>query len=614
MAASDGYRNQSDPQHSFSSFSSYYDQAYDSRSYQPSQRQNSHYREPSSPRSRASSSAPSEGVPQPSVQPLNNALNNAFDKSNSARAVDPDLIAQITAEVKKSVLEEIKSKGVGVPSQAQPAPGPQGYVPQSPISTSSAGNVYTPPSPKHHDFSSHGSTSPDPLARDPMFDGAGDTPTPRHERSTNIPHDPHSRPRPPPASRMSQDGDFTPIEKMWQCLFDPQGLPTPRLGQFLRGLAVHLIDDYEPKKSLVISPSKMARFYDDVKLPDEIYPWQTIFDKLPYATLGKIYRDMRCQHHLIQPHLSDQPHIPALTPEGFEEWMTAMIQAYPDTEYERLSKAVLDMPISNADDCKERFPKELPRRLFPHQENLPAQQRCAAALSVEGIRPLRKAPTFPPPPPMNPSNGQTPSLERERSRYASQADTRAIDSDDEDSTPISIPIERERKPYTAAPGGGKVYDDELSRSVQSDSSFHEQQRRRAPSSASQSQWIPSSSSSHNQHPRTSSNVTGRRPRSPSFTNYGTRSDPNVRDIPGSYYSSMYDSEEDNRRFTKDSEKKRNEWARRQAEEDATLGGPTRRSTAGLSDSSYESRSGYDDDYYRNRGYSTNYDRSEPRRY
>ena len=75
-----------------------------------------------------------------------------------------------------------------------------------------------------------------------------------------------------------------------------------------------------------------------------------------------------------------------------------MIQAYPDTEYERLAKAVLAMPISNADDRKERFPKELPRRLFPSTENLQAQQRCAANLSAEGVGPLRKAPTFPPHP------------------------------------------------------------------------------------------------------------------------------------------------------------------------------------------------------------------------
>lgn len=274
-----------------------------------------------------------------------------------------------------------------------------------------------------------------------------------------------------------------------------------------------------------------------------------------------------------------------------------MIQAYPDTEYERLSKAVLDMPISNADDCKERFPKELPRRLFPQVDNLPAQQRCAAALSAEGVGPLRKAPSFPPPPPMGPSSGPPPSLERERSPYSSQADARAVESEDEDNTPLAVPLERERKPYSAAPGGGKVYDDDLSRtaSMQSESSLHEQ-RKRAQSTASQSQWAPGPNG-HPSHPRTTSNATGRRPRSPSFSNYGTRSDPNV-GMPGSYYSSSYDPEYDSRR----SDMRRSDWARRSAEDEAS-GNHSRRSTTGQSDSSYDSqpRSVYDDDRDHYRG-------------
>ncbi|KAF2190668.1 hypothetical protein K469DRAFT_559960 [Zopfia rhizophila CBS 207.26] len=623
MAAYDGYRahpNQSDPHQP--PYPASYDQAYDPRSYQPSSHHhNSHYPpEPSSPRSRASSRARSDGFPQPSQQPLNNALNNAFDNLDTAKGLDPDLIAQITEEVKKSVLNDIKLNG-GVTGQPQPPP-PQQYIPpQSPTSTSASfptRNVYTPPSPKHHDYSSHGSESPDPLARDPMFDSSGNTPTPRHERSApvDIPQERGAMSRPSPAQRMSTDGDFTPIEKMWQHLFDPSGQPMPRLGQFLRGLAIHLIDDYEPKKSLVIPPSKMLKFYDDVKLSDEIYPWHKIFGQLPYATLSRIYRDMRCQHHLIQEHVADQPHIPALTPEGFQDWMTAMIQAYPDAEYRRMSKAVLDMPISNADDCKERFPKELPRRLFPSQENLQAQQRCAAVLSAEGVGPLRRAPTFPPPPPMGPSSIPPPSLERERSPYASQPNSRAIESDDDDNEPLSIPLERERKPYSSAPGCGKVYNDDVGKGMKSEADIHDH-RRRTQSTASHNQWAPPPHASHHHHhPRTGSQLNGRRPRSPSFSNYGTQSDPNVGDIPRTYYSTpnIYDSEDENRRFAKDAERKRNDWARRQAEEDA--GGP-RKSTTGLSDSSYESqaRSVYDDGYYRDRGGSNGYDsRGYDRRY
>ncbi|KAF2745847.1 hypothetical protein M011DRAFT_383131, partial [Sporormia fimetaria CBS 119925] len=541
-------------------------------------------------RSRESSAAPSDGA----QQPLKNALNHAFDKSDAARTVDPELIAQITAEVKRSVLDEIKmSAGVsGGPVQPQPHAPPQPYLPQSPTSTSASypsRNVYTPPTPKHPDYCSQGSASPDPLARDPMFDGVGDRPS--FDRSAPDDTFTDRKARPSAAPRMESDADFTPIEKMWQLLFDAQGQPTARLGQFLRGLALHIIDDYEPKKSLVISPAKMMKFYEDVKLSDETFAWQTVFGQLPYPTLAKIYREMRCEHHFIQERLADQPSIPALTPDGFQEWMTAMIQAYPDAEYERLSKAVLDMPISNADDSKERFPKELPRRLFPHKENLPAQQRCVNALAVGGVNPLRRAPTFPPPPPTNPATG--PSLERERDPYG--ADSRAVESDEADE-PTAVPIERERKPYTATPGGGKVYEDGVSRSFQSDSS-HPEMRRRTQSTASQSQWAPP-----RQQPPNRSNPQGRRPRSPPPSKYGTRSDPDVRDIPAEYYSSnIYPSTEEGRRYPRESDGRRAEWARRQAEDDVTR---SKRSGTGFSDTSYDSQPRYDDDYYRGRSNTT----------
>jgi hypothetical protein len=242
MAAYSGYR-QPDPRHAQPPSS--YDQTYDPRAYQPSSR-DPYYQESSHPRSRESSVASTDG-PQ---QPLYNALNNAFDKSDTARDVDPDLIARITAEVKKSVLNEIKLNGVGGGGHPQPVPA-QSYIPQSPSSMPASfpsQNVYTPPSPspKYPDHLGHRSASPDPLAHDPMFDGSSDTPTPReyHGRSApvDIPNDRQSRARPTAPSRISYD--FTPIEKMWQLLFDAQGQPTSRLGQFLRGLAVHLVSTW----------------------------------------------------------------------------------------------------------------------------------------------------------------------------------------------------------------------------------------------------------------------------------------------------------------------------------------------------------------------------------
>lgn len=40
-------------------------------------------------------------------------------------------------------------------------------------------------------------------------------------------------------------------------------------------LTDYQVEDYEPKRSLVIPPSKMLKFYEEVKLRDETYPWQS---------------------------------------------------------------------------------------------------------------------------------------------------------------------------------------------------------------------------------------------------------------------------------------------------------------------------------------------------
>lgn len=237
--AYDTYRSQPDAHQA--SYPSSYDYNHAPSSYDS----DSQYHVFGNGRSRASSSvASNDGAPQPAQQPLKTAIGNAFEKSDAARVVDPDLMAQITEQVKKAVLEEIKASVTASVTQSQPVPVPQEYAPLSPASTSASvppRDVYTPPSPKRADFSSQPSTSPDPFTRDPLLDGSSDTPTPRHGRSAPV-DNPIERPsvRPAPAARMATD-DYTPIEKMWQRLFEPDGQPLPRLGQFLRGLALHLV-------------------------------------------------------------------------------------------------------------------------------------------------------------------------------------------------------------------------------------------------------------------------------------------------------------------------------------------------------------------------------------
>ena len=88
-----------------------------------------------------------------------------------------------------------------------------------------------------------------------------------------------------------------------------------------------------------------------------------IFDE--HTSISRIYRNLECQHHLIQERDNGKPVVPCLTPVGFRQWVTLFIQAYPEKEYKRLRKVILNVPINNPDNIKERYPKEIPRKLFP---------------------------------------------------------------------------------------------------------------------------------------------------------------------------------------------------------------------------------------------------------
>ncbi len=299
-----------------------------------------------------------------------------------------------------------------------------------------------------------------------------------------------------------------------------------------------------------------------------------------------MYRELRCQHHLIQTDPQDVPRMPALTPVGFERWMVTMIEAHPDQEFERLRKAVLHMPISNADDCRERFPKELSRRLFPKAGNLRAQQRCAAALGADPVAPVPDPTLFPPPPPAqqytSPANSIN--LERERAPYSDHPRTYSVDvpSQDEENSSSAIPIERERKPYSAQPGGGKIYEPEKPHAGS------ESRRKRSDSTTSHGSWADSARQK-DQGPfgpiprihRSNSNAKSRRPRSPPHNMSGhpshqyTRSENAVGDIPSHYHSSnLYSGpgdEEDRKYSSGGLDAKRSERLRRLEEDDPRYG-------------------------------------------
>lgn len=317
-----------------------------------------------------------------------------------------------------------------------------------------------------------------------------------------------------------------------------------------------------------------------------------------------MYRDLECQHHLVQEHFDERPDIPGLTPVGFQRWATLLIQAHPEEEFERLQKAALAMPINNPDEKKERFPKELSRRLFPGSEDKQVRERIEKAISLHANvdLPLRsnnretspKATSHKPnasdashlpskresningenvPPPYVPSN-----IERERKPYSSIPES-TIDDTNPTPVPPSNPIERERKPYSVQPGGGKQFEDDRKAREgtipRSDSTSVKPQRsesnaRVRPVPVSQGQPDARRGSEmpkpeiHNHH-RTPSNAG--RLRSPSFSNDYRRSDGDLRGYPPAFQPGSLPAEgfedEAARRYARD----RADRPRRQADED-----------------------------------------------
>lgn len=185
-------------------------------------------------------------------QPINEAVTSAFDKAEPS--IDPELIAQIT----QNVINQLKNSGIQdsatpVPQNTgQFPPPPVQPVPLSPSTVSGSSppmysrNVYTPPSPhKNPEYERHES---------PQSQSSAYVPTPQspqekstasfHGRRTSSPlsqasDTSHHRPKGP--IRLHTGKEETTLEKIWGQLFDEDSHPTVRLGQFLRGLAVHIV-------------------------------------------------------------------------------------------------------------------------------------------------------------------------------------------------------------------------------------------------------------------------------------------------------------------------------------------------------------------------------------
>lgn len=324
--------------------------------------------------------------------------------------------------------------------------------------------------------------------------------------------------------------------------------------------------------------------------------------KLKHSDLSHIYRDMDCEHHFIQQSTSkDRPTVPALTPTGFERWMTLLIMSDPNLEYQRFTKAVLNMPISNADDTKERFPKELSRRLFPKHSDTTTRILVDDSIYADGVltrlrdyardeayedtnhreetMPTPSASTFPlsaSKPPCQPHPAASPSvqvqLDRERSFTSSEAIT--------DDTPTSISIERERKPYRAQPGGGKVYENGERLHQRSNTTSGGQRPTFEPvDDYSVSHRYRSGSATAGQPPPPPPPIARQRYRSPSTsqqTNLYSRSDSTV-PIGGSYATGGFEDDDGLRRYLSGGEERQLRYRNEDISRDFYGVGPPRTS-------------------------------------
>lgn len=395
-------------------------------------------------------------------------------------AVSPELIAhlteQISKKVKEDLVEHLKQTGT-IDDQARSQPMQRELSGKS-SSTSSPPPTgrYTPPSPSQ---STRPFVNPQPQPPPPPPMSPPKSPVERPSGVRFSDREPRARPA---HGRTYSTMELSTIDQKWGRLFDSNGIPTQRLGQFLRGLANHIVEDFHPKKSIVVTPTKMATYYTNYTLEKEPHPLLSIFRAQSNEQISQLFQDLGCQHFLVQEDSRKEPVVPALTPLGFAHWMTIQLLAYPEEESRRLEKVVLALPIDAdgqmVDGKPERLPKQISRHLLPEKADRESRKILDAAitdfLKDLGTTQRRKGSITSPSlsrhsststsrprnipveihqtkPSASSSTATIKPIERERKPY-SGAPSDSCSSED------AIKIERDRQPYVAQPGNGRVYE------------------------------------------------------------------------------------------------------------------------------------------------------------
>ncbi|KAK6212646.1 hypothetical protein LQW54_005067 [Pestalotiopsis sp. IQ-011] len=132
-------------------------------------------------------------------------------------------------------------------------------------------------------------------------------------------------------------------------LFDQDGIATERLGQALRDLAKFVIDEYTPKKSLVVTPAKIAAFYTMYQQQSDMIPFADVFTSKASDVndcLEDFYDRLQCEHLLVQKDSYSRPRVPALSLNGFARYLAICVLAYPNEEIRRLDRIFMDLPLA----------------------------------------------------------------------------------------------------------------------------------------------------------------------------------------------------------------------------------------------------------------------------
>lgn len=200
-----------------------------------------------------------EPLRQPSTGYLNDAVSSAVNNADSSAYLSPDVLSQITATViqqlKATGLDNLQGSGSAAPpprSQSQQPPytateyPPRPHSESPPTAAQRSGSAPNPMASGYENPQSY--TAPFGYASDTPPDTKTNLDASTGRDSTSI-QEGQKAERPKPPSRDATAVEMTTLERIWGKLFE-DGKPTKRLGQFLRGIAMHLVGDHHSLKRL----------------------------------------------------------------------------------------------------------------------------------------------------------------------------------------------------------------------------------------------------------------------------------------------------------------------------------------------------------------------------